>query len=336
MDVKSYRKILVLGMLAALAAGLGMAQQVRRYTGPWGDINDSSPMVVTEGSPLDRIPGVPVNEDTIRTAREIAVHSSQPPNWTNAPGFEKDVFTFVRGIYRYGRYGVNPRISGSASPWGWITDYPDSDLNLSYHLRQMTALHVDPDGRVLKLTSPELCDYPFIYMVEPGRMELRDEEVPILRRYLQNGGVLMVDDFWGQKQWDNMEHEIRRAIPEGQFEELPMEHPLFHCVFDIKVPKNELQTPNSQWGKWSLRRGTPNFGITWETYHDDYTPTGARDMHVRALKDGHGRIMVIATHNCDNGDGWEREGEDDEFFHTFSERRAFPLGINIIFYLMTH
>jgi hypothetical protein len=46
--------------------------------------------------------------------------------------------------------------------------------------------------------------------------------------------------------------------------------------------------------------------------------------------------MVIATHNTDNGDGWEREGEDPEYFETFSETRAYPLGINIIFYLTTH
>ena len=46
--------------------------------------------------------------------------------------------------------------------------------------------------------------------------------------------------------------------------------------------------------------------------------------------------MVIACHNTDNGDGWEREGEDDYFFHRFSENIAFPLGINIIFYAMTH
>jgi len=49
-----------------------------------------------------------------------------------------------------------------------------------------------------------------------------------------------------------------------------------------------------------------------------------------------GKIMVIATHNCDNGDGWEREGESDFFFHEFSEKRAYPLGFNIVFYLMTH
>src|SRR5437867_3541905 len=55
-----------------------------------------------------------------------------------------------------------------------------------------------------------------------------------------------------------------------------------------------------------------------------------------ASLDEKGRIMVIAVHNCDNGDGWEREGEDDYFFHEFSEKRAYPLGINIIFYLLTH
>ena len=33
----------------------------------------------------------------------------------------------------------------------------------------------------------------------------------------------------------------------------------------------------------------------------------------------------IATHNTDNGDGWEREGENHEYFHDLSEKRAYPL-----------
>ena len=72
---------------------------------------------------------------------------------------------------------------------------------------------------------------------------------------------------------------------------------------------------------------------TGRTYEKDES---GRPEHWRAVYDDKGRIMVIATHNCDNGDGWEREGEDDGFFHEFSEKRAYPLGINIIFYLMTH
>ena len=62
----------------------------------------------------------------------------------------------------------------------------------------------------------------------------------------------------------------------------------------------------------------------------------SQEMHVRAWLDDNKRILILATHNCDNGDGWEREGENQDYFHLFSERRAYPLAINALFYLMTH
>ena len=125
---------------------------------------------------------------------------------------------------------------------------------------------------------------------------------------------------------------MKRVLPEREFVEIPMDHPLFHCVFDIKVPKNKLQTPNSRLGSDSQYTG-----VTWERHpREGGGSEDCTEMHVRAIFDDNQRIMVIATHNCDNGDGWEREGEDDYFFHEFSEKRAYPLGINIVFYLMTH
>ena len=254
-----------------------------------------------------------MNEDTVRTARETAEHSTTTPDWTNAPGFEKDVFTFARVIYKINR-GPN---------WlGWINDYPDSDLNLSFRLQQLTSMKVDPNGRVLKLTSPDLFDYPFIFMAQPGHMELTDEEVPILRKYLRAGGVLMVDDFWGDREWQDFENEMKRVLPERSWVELPMDHPIFHCVFDLKNDKNKLQVPTIHF--W--QRG----GITYRGSED------TRDFHVRAWLDDRQRIMVIALHNTDTGDGWEREGENVDYFHTFSETRAYPLAINVIFYVMTH
>jgi hypothetical protein len=258
--------------------------------------------------------------ETCRTAREVPSHSTGTPNWTNAPGFDKDVVAFVR--IRRDRAAMRWSRAGA-----WWTDFPDSDLNLSFRLQQITSLKVDPDGRVLRLTDPELFDYPWIYMVEPGSLSLRDEEVPMLRKYLLNGGVLMADDFWGTVQWNNFERQLKRVLPERSFTELSMQHPLFHSVFDLKVPMNKLQTPNIGQGVRSQYDG-----VTWE-FHDGEE---CREMHVRAMFDDNERIMVLATHNCDNGDGWEREGEDDYFFHEFSEKRAYPLGINIIFYLMTH
>ncbi len=279
----------------AVAMGAALAQ---RFTG-WGGGDPYSP-----------------EYETCRTAREAPSHSTETPIWTNHPAFDKDVFTFVRLRYTRLRY----------ASWGagwWWSDFPDSDLNLSFRLQQATSLKVDPNGRVLNITDPELADYPWVYLVEPGRLTLTEEEVASLRKYLLNGGCLMADDFWGEYQWGNFEREIKRVLPERSFVELPMEHPLFHCVFDFRGSKNDLQTPNVAIG----RRG-----ISYEI-HDGVAQT---EMHVRAILDDKERIMVIATHNCDNGDGWEREGADEFFFHEFSEKRAYPLAINIIFYVMTH
>ena len=47
-------------------------------------------------------------------------------------------------------------------------------------------------------------------------------------------------------------------------------------------------------------------------------------------------MMAIICHNTDLGDGWEREGEDPEYFHEFSEKKSYPMGINIVTYAMTH
>jgi hypothetical protein len=196
----------------------------------------------------------------------------------------------------------------------------------------MTSLAVNPDGRFLRLKNKDLYNYPWIYIVEPGRLLFDEEEVKILRDYLLNGGFLMADDFWGDRQWANFENEMHKVFPEREFVELEMTHPVFHTVFDIQVPKQQLQTPNIGDALDSLDPRSPYYGVTWEMRNNP----GAEEMHVRALFDDKGRMMAIATHNCDNGDGWEREGQNDDFFHNFSEKRAFPLGINIIFYAMTH
>ncbi len=320
------RKCLLAGAVVLLLIGICAAQP----WGGWGGRRSRGDMIATEG-------GVWVDQTKVRTAREIASHSTGTPEWTNPPAFGHDVFTFVRIIR-----DRDPDASPSAG--SWITDFPDSDLNLSFRLQQVTSLRVDPDGRTLRLTDPDLFNYPWIYTVEPGGLLLRDEEVPILRKYLLNGGVLWADDFWGEWQWKTFARQIKRVLPERDFVELDMTNQIFHCVFDIKVPKNKLQTPNAYQGMRSLIPSDRFFGITWEINHPregswsrgDADPNECHDMHVRAIYDDKGRIMIIATHNCDNGDGWEREGEDDGFFHEFSEKRAYPLAVNVLFYLMTH
>ncbi|MES2571163.1 MAG: DUF4159 domain-containing protein [Verrucomicrobiota bacterium] len=245
---------------------------------------------------------------------------SEFPRWTNAPGFEKDVFTFVRLIYS-SNYGRNWGVGDGGQRWS--TDFPDADYNIAFRLQQMTSMKVNPDGRQLELGDPELFRYPFVYMAEPGSLEFSEQEVITLRRYLLNGGFLMVDDFWGEEEWENFAAEMKRVFPDREILDLPRDHEIFHCVFDLP-PSLNLQVPN-------VRTGTRSqyTGVTWER-------PDAHDAHIRGIYDDKNRLCVVICHNTDNGDGWEREGESEYFFREFSEKKSYPLGINIIFYSMTH
>lgn len=256
-----------------------------------------------------------------RTAREVEEHGTTPtPEWKNEEGFKKDVFTFVRIKYSVGRtHGYGHTLDR------WAIDFPDSDLNFSFRLQQMTSMKVNPEGLVLEITDKELFDYPFIYIVEPGRLEFKEEEVPILRNYLLNGGFLMVDDFWGEKEWANFHQEIKRVFPDREPQELDLKHEIFHCVFDLK---EKPQIPNVTLGTASQYPG-PLFGVTWER-------PDAKEVHYKGIFDDKGRMMVMICHNTDLGDGWEQEGDNEYYFHEFSEKKAYPLGINIVFYAMTH
>ena len=259
------------------------------------------------------------------------------PDWEVDKEFTKDVFTFVRIRYtsgyggrggRFDSYGGGPggfggRMRGG-SGGGWRTDYPDSDLNFSFRLQQLTSMEVNPDGLVLELTDPELFDYPFIYILEPGSLVFREEEVKALRRYLLNGGFLMIDDFWGRNEWYNIYYEMKRVFPEKEPVELTLDHPIFHCVFELK------EMPQIPAIDHAVDRYTDT--LTGRTTERSDAPKAI----YYGIYDDKGRMMVIICRDTDLGDGWEREGESHAYFREFSEKKAYPLGINIVFWAMTN
>jgi len=256
------------------------------------------------------------------------------PNWKVNERFKNDVFTFVRIQYNSGGgggfgggFGGFPGRGGGRGRgrgWGggWRTDWPDSDLNFSFRLQQLTSLKVNPDPIIMQLTDPELFDYPFIYIIEPGNLFFMDEECLALRRYLLNGGFLMVDDFWGEWALQNLLEQMKRVFSEPQYQprELPLEHPIFQIVYRLK---EKPQVPSIH--NWAYS------GQTWE----DHGPN-SETPHYLGIEDDKGRLMAIICHNTDLGDGWEREGENEEYFHEFSEKKSYPMGINIVTYAMTH
>ena len=47
-------------------------------------------------------------------------------------------------------------------------------------------------------------------------------------------------------------------------------------------------------------------------------------------------MICFYSFESDLGDGWEREGENHEYFEQFSVQKSYPMGINIVTYAMTH
>lgn len=223
--------------------------------------------------------------------------------------FGKDVFTFARVRYASGAAGG--AFGGGA---GWDTDAPDSDLNLSYRLQQMTAIKVDPNGRFVDLTDPALSDFPWLYIAEPGSMYFTPDEVTALRKYLQNGGFLMLDDFWGTQEWNRFAESMDVVFPDRETVEIDNADPVFHSVYDLD---DRYQIP----GQWALGRGT--------TYRSD----GYRD-HWKGIYDDHGRLMVTMDFNSDVGDSWE--WADSPRYPEKYSALGIRIGVNYVIYSLTH
>ncbi len=210
---------------------------------------------------------------------------------------------------------------------GWSVDYPRADVNLSIRLSELTRTRVsfdaanEPRHFVLPLTDPSLFRCPFVMMTEPGGLVLDEAEVLPLRQYLQKGGFLWADDFWGTAAWNGFEEEMRRVLPSAEYplRDLDPSHPIFRTQFPVDGVK---QIPSINF--WA---GTG--GSTSENGSD------SREPHARAFLDQDGRVLVLATHNTDYGDAFEREGDDPDYFYTFSVD-GYAFGINVLLYAMTH
>ncbi len=343
------RKVTLLAVLAILVTGWLAAQPPfgggygGRRGGRGGGFGDPGGAPGAATGNVVRLEGNNgfVNEDTVKTARETAGHSVDLPTWTNNPGFKKDTFVFARVIFHNRLVGAiydNSMFTGGPGGGryggrgmrGWVIDYPDADLNVSFRLHQYTSLKVDPDARVLKLTDPDLPKYPLIYMEHVENMGLTDAETTALRHYLQNGGALLINDTWGDAAFANFANEMRRVLPGRSWTELGIDHPIFHCVFDLKGPMDKLQVPTMQFLNYDYDPADPL------SKPSNPRQNGWEHVHFRAWLDDKKNISVLVINNSDVSDGWEREGENESYFHLFSEKIAYPLAVNMVYYFMTH
>jgi hypothetical protein len=160
-------------------------------------------------------------------------------------------------------------------------------------------------------------------MTNVGGMSLSETEISNLRRYLRNGGFLMADDFWAAASWQHVLDVMEKVLPKTPPRELAFDHPIFHLVYDFKALP---QVPSIR--AWQR-------GMTYEDWHGPFE-NGDTSPHFWGYFDESGRLMAIFCHNNDIADGWEREGDDREYFEKYSLTTSYPLGVNIVTYAMTH
>jgi hypothetical protein len=245
-------------------------------------------------------------------------YGNTPPRFPTKDSFQGS-FNFCRAMFQ----------SNRREKRGWSTDYPGADLNFSTRLAELTKAPVTmrqdadeedaPDAVVVRLTDDALFKCPYILMEDAGTADFSPEEASRLRAYLLKGGFVFASDYWGDWAREQFDEQIRLALPAGQYPivELPVDHLIWRTLFDVtSVP----QMPSIQ--SWRRTGGSTDRGVA--------APPSAR-----GFADERGRLMVVMLHNTDIPDGWEREGEDPEYFYRFSPD-AYAVGINIVLYAMTH
>lgn len=241
-----------------------------------------------------------------------------PPRLPRADSYD-GAFSFCRGMFS--QYRAEP--SGS----GWSTDYPDADVNFSIRFAELTKTRVgrqpggDPNHLVVPLADDFLYNCPYIHLEDAGTLRFRDAEVDRVRDYLLKGGFIWADDSWGPYAIASFEREIGRVLPPTEYpvRDIGLDHPVFRMMFVVpRLP----QIP-------SINHWRRSGGGTSERGPDSAVPV------IRGISDRHGNLMVLITHNTDISDAWEREGEDPEYFYSFSPD-GYALGLNIVLYAMTH
>lgn len=198
-------------------------------------------------------------------------------------------------------FGTN----GSIRHCGWSHNYPSSDRNLNEFIETSTRIDVDLlSFRVIDLGSPEVFDYPFVYISEPGEMQLTEQEVVNLREFVERGGFVLMDDFDGSWQLETMLAEVRRAFPDRYVTPLSADHPAFSALFTLE----------------SLEGMSP------------YVPGG--EITYLGLDDSGGRLAMAAGHNNDLANFWD--WYDDGRMPLKPAADAFRLGVNFVVWAMTH
>lgn len=176
---------------------------------------------------------------------------------------------------------------------------PSSLPNLLGAIRERTGLRIaDRPGKV-RLTDPDLGDYPYLYVTGHGNISFSDEDLFRLREYLTAGGFVHVDDNYGLD--ESFRREIRLLFENRELVEVPLDHAIYHIYYEF---------PN----------GLPKI------HEHDGEPAQGLGLFVD------GRLALYYSYQSDLGDGWEDasvHGDPEEI-----RESAIRMGVNLFLYAL--
>ncbi len=175
---------------------------------------------------------------------------------------------------------------------------PTALKNLAQFCNQQLRTNFDLKEAQVDAASPELFNYPFVHMTGHGRWAPTDAEAQNMRKYLESGGFLHIDDNYGLDEY--VRPALKRIFPELALVELPFSHPVYHQ-------------------KFNFANGIPKIHE-----HNEKPPKGYGLIYK-------GRLVCFYSYETDLGDGWE----DPEVHREDPEKhvKALQMGANMIQYV---
>jgi hypothetical protein len=174
---------------------------------------------------------------------------------------------------------------------------PTALKNLAAYCNQQLYTKFSLQEAQVEVGSPEIFNYPFIHMTGHGRWVLNPAEAQNLRKYLEAGGFLHIDDNYGMDQY--VRPALKQVFPELELTELPFSHPIYHQ-------------------KFNFTNGVPKIHE-----HDNKPPKGYGLIYK-------GRLVCFYSVETDLGDGWE----DPEVHNDNNAKHieALQMGANLVQY----
>jgi len=173
--------------------------------------------------------------------------------------------------------------------------------NLIAFCNQNLHTNFSDEEAIAEVGSPEIFNYPFIYMTGHGNVTFSTQEALNLRKYLTGGGFLHVDDNYGLDRFIRV--QMKKVFPELSFVELPASHPLYNQKFKFPGGLPKVHEHNG--------KPAQGFALLWK-----------------------GRMVCFYSFESDLGNGWEDFGTYPG--DTADKRlQALKMGANLVEYVLT-